>query len=60
VALFDAQRYRDFVALNEACPLAEKQGRLWAGGRTKTLGLGVTPVQAILPEIRLDNHWIAL
>lgn len=60
VALFDMQGYRDFLALNEACPLADKMGRLWAGGRTRILGFGTTPISASLPELRLDNHWIAL
>lgn len=60
IALYDAQGYRDFVALADACPLARHAGRLWAGGRAQTLGVGVAPVLASQPEIRLDNHWIAV
>jgi hypothetical protein len=60
VALYDVQGYHDFVALAEACPLADTHGCLWAGGRTHSLGLGAAPALASLPDIRLDNHWIAL
>lgn len=60
VALYDAHGYRDFIALQEACALTGHANRLWAGGRTQALGKGVTPLIAGLPDIRLDNHWVAL
>ncbi len=60
VALYDARGYRDFLGLEEVCPLANHAGRLWAGGRASALGLGAAPLVAHLPDIRLDNHWIAL
>lgn len=60
IALYDQLGYRNFVALDEACPLAHHAGRLWAGGRTQSLGLGSRSIQSAVPDIRLDNHWIAL
>jgi uncharacterized protein len=60
VALYAGHAYREFVALAEACALASGAGRLWAGGRDRTLGLGIKPIQIVLPDIRLDNHWIVL
>ncbi|MBK6742836.1 MAG: DUF1513 domain-containing protein [Hydrogenophilales bacterium] len=60
VALYDAHGYRDFIALQEACALTGHANRLWAGGRTQALGNGGAPLIAGLPDIRLDNHWVAL
>lgn len=60
VALYDAHGYREFIALQEACALTGHANRLWAGGRTQALGNGGVPLIAGLPDIRLDNHWVAL
>ncbi len=60
VALYDAHGYREFIALQEACALTGHANRLWAGGRTQALGNGGAPLIAGLPDIRLDNHWVAL
>jgi hypothetical protein len=60
IALYDARGFENFIALDEACPLAVHAGRLWAGGRVRGLGVGPETIAAGLPDIRLDNHWIAL
>lgn len=60
MALYDAHGFDTFIALDEACPLAVQAGRLWAGGRARGLGVGPEIIAAGLPDIRLDNHWIAL
>ena len=64
VAVYGADGFREWVALAEVCPLASAQDRLWAGGRGLALGLAETAEpsarRAVAPDIRLDNHWIAL
>lgn len=64
VAIYGADGFRELVALVEVCPLASAQDRLWAGGRGLALGLAETAEpsarRAVAPDIRLDNHWIAL
>lgn len=64
VAVYAADGFRERIALAEVCPLASAQDRLWAGGRGVALGLAATAEpsarRAVAPDIRLDNHWIAL
>ncbi|NWG87769.1 MAG: DUF1513 domain-containing protein [Hydrogenophilaceae bacterium] len=55
--------WKDWVPLTEAYALAATPQQIWVGGRLQTLGLAgpATPaVGAAMPDIRLDNHWIAL
>lgn len=59
VALYGRAGYRGRVELAEACPLATVDGRLWAGGRDRVLNLAAGTA-GLVPDIRLDNHWIAL
>jgi len=62
VALFDAAGVRKgFIALKSACALARAPGAgsLWAAGASSALRMPATAV-AVAPDIRLDNHWLAL
>lgn len=63
VAVFGAEAFRTLVSLDEACPLATAQGKLWAGGRGQLMAMAEDMGQTgsgQVPGIRLDNHWIAL
>jgi hypothetical protein len=63
VAIYGAEGFQTLVDLPEACPLALSQGRLWAGGRLRALALATDAdptLAAGVPDIRLDNHWVAL
>lgn len=69
VALWCADgQWSGFVPLQEACALATRPpepgagAQLWAGGRSATLTRHSDGKldTAALPELRLDNHWIAL
>ncbi len=70
LAIYGAEGFRGLVDLPEVCPLATAHGRLWAGGRFRALGMeadadspgraGPAFLAAPVPDIRLDNHWIAL
>lgn len=63
VAVFGAHGFRALVNLEEACPLAATRDRLWAGGGGRLLALArdTSPAgTALVPGIRLDNHWIVL
>lgn len=53
---------RGFVPLAEACSLAAADAGFRAGGRGVTLSRSGAreDIRAALPDIRLDNHWIAL
>jgi hypothetical protein len=62
VALFDAAGTRKgFMALKSACALAwaPDTGSLWAAGASSALRMPGAAV-AFAPNIRLDNHWLAL
>jgi hypothetical protein len=52
--------WRGFTALREACALAEQGPRLWAGGLGQALQLGSPAQRRRVPDLRLDNHWLAL
>lgn len=63
VAVFGAEGFRALLGLEDACPLASAHGRLWAGGSGRLMAVSPgagSPIQGQVPEIRLDNHWIAL
>lgn len=63
VAVLGIEGFRTLVNLDEACPLATANGRLWAGGGGKlmAMALDMHPAgEGQVPGIRLDNHWIAL
>ena len=66
LALYGAEGFHGLMVLPDVCPLATARGRLWAGGRARALGMDDSAdVQAAervapVPDIRLDNHWIAL
>lgn len=61
IALFSgAGDGRGFVPLAEACALAADRHQLWAGGRHAALSRGRADTRTLLPDIRLDNHWIVL
>jgi len=63
VAVFGTSGFSGLVNLDEACPLADSRGKLWAGGRGQLLSItpDAIPVAAgQVPGIRLDNHWIAI
>lgn len=55
--------WRGFVPLAEACALAGADGSpapLWFGGRRAAVALATARTPLALPDIQLDNHWIAL
>ncbi len=63
IALFDAGAgWRGFLSLDEACPLTATPHGLLAGGMRRSLVVSPeTGVAAMaMPELRMDNHWIAL
>ncbi len=63
IALFSGTgEEKGFVPLAEACALAADRHQLWAGGRHAALSRvsNRADIRAPLPDIRLDNHWIAL
>ena len=68
VALWRADgQWGGFTPLQEACALATRPEpgadvQLWAGGRAASLARHSNGklTAAALPELRLDNHWIAL
>ncbi len=57
-------RWRGLAPLAEACALAAASEGTWAGGRSRALNMGAGRTEAEagepLPDLRLDNHWIAL
>jgi uncharacterized protein len=54
-------RWIGAVPLPEACPLASRDGALWAGGSTAALERAdlTAPRRHALAALRLDNHWTA-
>ena len=63
VAMFDKERFVGLAHLEEACPLARLDDRLWMGGRgdlQALSGKGDRVADGRIGNIRLDNHWIAL
>lgn len=64
VAVYGAAGFSERISLAEACPLAQAEGRLWAGGQNRVLALegrAASPTgAAVTSGIRLDNHWVAL
>ncbi len=65
IALFTATgAAQGFVPLAEACPLAATRDGLRAGGRNQALTLSprdsLPRLATAFPDLRLDNHWIAL
>lgn len=63
VARFDHHgALRDITPISQACALAnDGSGGTWVGGHPLAAyqATGGTAQQALLPELRLDNHWIA-
>lgn len=62
VALFDAAGgWQGFTGLTSACALAWAPGAglLWAAGASSALQMPASAV-AVAPNVRLDNHWLAL
>lgn len=57
-------RWRGLAPLAEACALAAAPEGIWAGGRSRALNMGAgrpeAEADAPLPDLRPDNHWIAL
>ena len=61
---------REMIPLDEACALVTTTGEIWAGGRHAAVtwragGHLAEPMQGSLashavPDLRLDNHWIAI
>lgn len=53
-------RWAGAVPLAEACPLAMRDGALWAGGSAAALHAiaRAAPRRHALPALRLDNHWV--
>jgi len=71
VALYDADgTWRGLIELAEACALLPARGKIWAAGRRAALDWAARRIKdesapgALsshgLPDIRLDNHWIAI
>lgn len=58
-------RFAGRLALDEACALASRRGRLWTGGREAVLDLhtaqlGQPSARPLGEALRLDNHWVPL
>ncbi len=65
VAIYGANgRWQEMIPLQDAYQLASAGAWLWAGGHTQALGIdaadGAIDMKTPLPDIRLDNHWIAI